>query len=91
VGEVVVVVNAVAGVVSVTRGDGELVEVELHPEIRTTAMMHKIRIPGTIQTAIIFVLIFSPSFFELVRAPWFRAFHPEIIPENPYTPRLFLS
>lgn len=55
--------NIAAGVAGVTRGGGESFFGELHPGIRTTAMMQRIRIPGTMLTAILFILIFSPSFF----------------------------
>lgn len=46
-----------------TRGGGDSGEGELHPEISTTAVMQTIRIPGTVQTAIVFLVIFHHPFF----------------------------
>ena len=53
-----------AGVVEVVGCGGDLVNVELHPAIRTNATMHKIRIEGTMEIAIIVFLIFYHPFLR---------------------------
>ena len=61
--------TGVAEVAEVVGCGGDSVDVELHPVIRTNATMHMIRIEGTMETVIIFFLIFINLFYELVRAP----------------------